>query len=77
VARALFGKLRAARRTGARLLGVAVSNLTADDGPTQLAFFEETSETLETERDRTLARTVDKLRARFGSDIILPGNIID
>jgi DNA polymerase-4 len=77
VARTLFAKLRAARRTGARLLGVAVSNLTADDGPTQLAFFEENSDTLETERDRKLARTVDELRARFGSDIILPGNIID
>jgi hypothetical protein len=77
VARALLAKLRAARRTGARLLGVAVSNLTAGEGPAQLAFFEDSSEVLETERDRKLAKTVDELRARFGSKIIRPGNIID
>ena len=30
----------------------------------------------ETDRDRTLARTVDELRSRFGRDAVLPGRIV-
>lgn len=76
VARELLGKLRAARRTGARLLGISLSHLCSDAGPVQLSIFEEREEALETERDRKLAHAVDALRARFGRKIVLPGKLI-
>lgn len=75
VARELLRRLRAARRRPARLLGVALSSLTADPAAAQLAFFAPLGERLETERDRVVARTVDALRERFGPDAILPGKL--
>jgi DNA polymerase IV len=77
-ARPLLARLREQRRTGARLLGVAASNLTVP-GPAQLALFEagppgEADGPLETERDRRLARATDALRARYGSDAIGPAD---
>jgi DNA polymerase-4 len=72
VARPLLAKLRRARRVPARLLGVALSNFTAP--PTrQLALFEASAPTLETERDRELSRAMDAVRARFGRAAIAPG----
>jgi hypothetical protein len=62
-----------------RLLGVGLSNLVADEVPTQLALFEEGAHAhpdAETDRDRAIARTVDELRARFGRDAVLPGRIV-
>ena len=76
VARTLFQKLRAARRVPARLLGVALSSLGADPEADQLTFFERAGDaTTETDRDRTLARVVDRVRAKFGPDGILPGGL--
>ena len=78
VARALLRTLRGWRRVPARLLGVALSSLGGDTDEVQLALFEEEpeqGESLETARDRTLARTVDALRERFGPDAILPGQL--
>jgi DNA polymerase-4 len=75
VARPLLAKLRKARRTGARLLGVNVSRLTAGQGPTQLSLLGPLDE-LESERDRTLAHALDRLRARFGHDSVLPGRVV-
>jgi DNA polymerase-4 len=72
VARPLLAKLRRARRTPARLLGVALSNFT-EPPARQLALFEASGARLETERDRELARAVDAVRARFGRDAIAPG----
>jgi DNA polymerase-4 len=78
VARALLGRLRAARRIPARLVGVALSSLSHDPEADQLALFEERTDTSpETARDRSLARAVDAVRARFGDDVLLPGAIRD
>ena len=76
VARALFQKLRSARQVPARLLGVALSSLGADPEAAQLALFERAGDaTTETDRDRAIARVVDRVRAKFGADGILPGGL--
>jgi DNA polymerase IV len=76
-ARALFGRLRAARRVPARLLGVALSSLAADPGADQLALFATRGPGDETERDRQLARTVDRVREKFGAESIRPAGLAD
>ena len=75
-ARELLRRLRRTRRTPARLLGVSLASLDEGEGPGQLALFDETpSPTSETDRDRTLARVVDQLRAKYGDDAIVPARI--
>ena len=74
-ARALLEKLRGARRTRARLLGVALSSLTEPGSESQLSLFETAPQSLETARDRALATAVDKLRAKFGAKAIVPGTL--
>ena len=76
VARILLRKLRMARRVPARLLGVALSSLASDPEADQLTLFERAPDaTTETDRDRTIARAVDRVRAKFGPDGILPGGL--
>ncbi len=76
VARALLHKLRTARRVPARLVGVALSSLASDPNADQLALFERAVDSAaETERDRTISRAVDRVRAKFGPDGILPGGL--
>jgi DNA polymerase-4 len=70
VARELLHSLRARRRTPARLIGVALSGLATNPEPPQLALFADATASLETERDRTVARTVDSVRRKFGQDAI-------
>jgi DNA polymerase-4 len=70
VARQLLGKLRRARRAPARLLGVALSHLSAADGERQLSLFESPGGGAETERDRALARVIDDVRGKFGPDAL-------
>lgn len=77
VARELLGKLRAQRRVPARLLGVSLSSLAQDPGADQLALFAACDAFTETERDRTLARAVDRVRQRFGARGILPGSLLE
>jgi DNA polymerase-4 len=78
VAHALLTKLRAARRVPARLIGVGLSSLMTDATADQLTLFEtRESKTEETERDRVLARTVDRVRAKFGARGILPARLVD
>jgi DNA polymerase-4 len=78
VGRALLAKLRQARRVPARLLGVGLSSLSVDSTADQLVLFERRDAKIaETDRDRTLARTIDQVRARFGSKGILPAGLID
>jgi DNA polymerase IV len=78
VVHALLTKLRAARRVPARLIGVGLSSLMTDATADQLTLFEtRESKTEETERDRLLARTVDRVRAKFGDRGILPARLID
>jgi hypothetical protein len=77
VAQALLRRLRAARRVPARLLGVALSSLATDSFADQLTLFEaQDSRVAETERDRNVARAVDRVRARFGEKGILPGGLV-
>jgi DNA polymerase-4 len=70
VARELLHSLRTRRRTAARLIGVALSGLATNPEPPQLALFADATASLETERDRTVARTVDSVRRKFGEDAI-------
>jgi len=78
VARELLAKLRKARRVPARLLGVALSSLAEDPRADQLTLFKAEADPLaETERDRTLARTVDRVREKFGSKGILPASLAE
>ena len=77
VAQTLLRRLRAARRVPARLLGVALSSLATDSTADQLTLFEALDNRLvETDRDRTVARVVDRVRARFGDKGILPGGLV-
>ena len=77
VAKTLLQRLRAARRVPARLLGVAFSSLAADATADQLTLFEaRDSRLVETDRDRRVARVVDRVRARFGDKGILPGGLV-
>ena len=77
-ARMLLARLRRARRVPARLVGVSLSSLVADATADQLALFErEDAHLAETERDRTLARTVDRVREKFGAKSIMPASLLD
>ncbi|MCZ6857204.1 MAG: hypothetical protein O7F70_04335, partial [Gemmatimonadetes bacterium] len=68
-------QLRRARRTSARLLGVAVSQLVEERDLSQLSLFEESSEgDLETNHDRAIARVVDNINVKFGRDGIRRGS---
>jgi hypothetical protein len=53
---------------------VSLSSLRPADGG-QLPLFPGAEPALETERDRTVARTVDRVRARFGDGAILPASL--
>ena len=78
VARSLLAKLRKSRRVPARLIGVGLSSLAVDATADQLTLFEmHDSRTDETDRDRLLARTIDRVRAKFGAKGILPARLID
>jgi len=78
VARELLAKLRKGRRVPARLLGVGLSSLAQDPRADQLALFEDRADPLaETDRDRAIARTVDKVRARFGTKGIMPAALAE
>ena len=73
VARELLARLRAARRVPARLLGVAVSSLGHEEGPAQLSLLESGAPSVESEKDRQVARVVDRLREKLGEEAIALG----
>jgi DNA polymerase-4 len=73
VARELLKKLRADRRVPARLVGVALSSLAEDPHADQLMMFKrKPGPNDETERDRKLARAVDRVREKFGPKSVIP-----
>jgi DNA polymerase-4 len=74
VARELLQRLRKARPVPARLLGVALSSLVREDGPAQLSLLPAVAERgTETDKDRAVARVVDKLREKLGDEAIALG----
>jgi DNA polymerase IV len=78
VAKELLTKLRVARRVPARLIGVQLSSLAVDPKADQLTLFPRPKGPLaETEKDRTLAKAVDRVREKFGSKGILPASLQD
>ena len=76
VALSLLHTLRHRRRTGVRLLGVGVSNLVQQAPATQGDLFGEQA-ALETDRDRTIARAVDRIRHRYGREALRPARVLD
>jgi DNA polymerase-4 len=76
VAKELLQKLRRSRRVPARLIGVALSSLAQDPTADQLSLFESEDRGLETERDLAIARTVDRVRRKFGVKGIGPGALL-
>ncbi len=72
VAHELLAKLRSVRRVPARLVGVRLSGLKPVVAVDQLELAT-TGE--ETERDRGLARAIDRVRGKFGPKSILPGGL--
>jgi len=64
VAKELLTELRQRRQVPARLVGVTLSQLTHQDSVDQLSLFG--APTLESDRDRALARAVDQVREKFG-----------
>ena len=79
VARELLHRLRARRKVPARLLGVALSQLASHPGPLQPSLFgaDASTNSVETERDRTVSHTVDKVRAKLGRDLLTVGRVRD
>ena len=77
VARELLAKLRQARRVPARLIGVALSSLAHDPKADQLTLFERDDPLAETDRDRAIARTVDRVREKFGARGIVPAALVE
>jgi DNA polymerase-4 len=75
-AKELLKKLRGARRVPARLIGVALSSLSEDPRADQLHLFDSDDQRLETDRDLAVARTVDKVRKKFGAKGIIPGALV-
>ena len=76
VAHELLATLRKARRVPARLVGVKLTGLAPPQAPEQVALFDSAS-LEETERDRGLARAIDRVRGKFGTKSILPGGIVE
>jgi DNA polymerase-4 len=76
VARELLAKLRSSRRVPARLIGVALSSLAQDPEADQLALFSQNKNPdADTQRDRILAKAVDRVREKFGPRSVLPASL--
>ncbi|MFI5311138.1 MAG: Y-family DNA polymerase [Gemmatimonadales bacterium] len=72
----LLDQLRRERKAPARLVGVALSNLSRGRDAEQISIFgpeAENPEAPERERDRALSRAVDRVRLRFGDEAIRTG----
>jgi DNA polymerase-4 len=76
VALELLAKLRRERRCAGRLIGIALSHLSPAERPQQLGLFGPIQER-ETERDRRIAATVDRIAGKFGRKSIGPARILD
>jgi DNA polymerase IV len=78
VAKPLLQRLRKARRTGARLLGVRLSELAPPGGAGQLALFDQpAADAVESARDRTLSKAIDRINAKHGARGITRGPVLE
>lgn len=75
VATDLLRQLRRTRRMPARLIGVALSGLVDGPGADQPGLFG-ADEHLDSARDLAIARTVDRVREKFGARGIIPGALL-
>ena len=75
VARELLADLRAGGGVPIRLIGVALTKLSATGDETQGSLIE-VAPPAESERDRALARAADRIRGKFGSGAIGPGRLV-
>jgi DNA polymerase IV len=74
VARELLRDLRERRHASARLIGVALTNLSHAGDAVQATLLD-VAPPIERERDRDLARALDRIRARHGT-VIGPGRLL-
>lgn len=72
VAHELLASLREARRVPARLIGVRLSGLETQPEADQLSLMDRSAET---DKDRGIARAIDRVRGKFGPRSILPGGL--
>lgn len=77
VARDRLRGLRSKRRVAARLLGVALSGLVPVARATQLALLESDPESGESARDRALARAIDRINRKLGTEAIRPARLVE
>jgi DNA polymerase-4 len=77
VAREILAGLRAKRRVAARLVGVALSRFETRPPAAQLSLLEPSppTQSVETPRDRAIAKTVDAINRRFGADAVKPARL--
>ena len=71
VAHELLSKLREDRRVPARLVGVRLSGLCKTADREQMPLLDSN----ETDRDRGLARAIDRVRGKYGTKSIVPGGL--
>lgn len=76
-AKTLLTKLRRARRTPARLLGLSLSQITESEAQAQLEFFGNLAQSPETEHDRKLTKAVDTITSKYGRTSITRGSNLD
>jgi DNA polymerase-4 len=74
VARELLAALRSRRRTAARLLGVAYTELVSEAGAPQLELLQGAQ--VESPRDQRLARAVDRINSKLGGKSIRPARLV-
>lgn len=75
IARELLRDLRRQRDVSARLIGVALTNL-SEVGESAQGVLLDVAPPVESDRDRAVARAADRLRARFGSAALQPGRLV-
>jgi DNA polymerase IV len=74
IAVGLLQKLRAARRSSARLVGVSLGNFKPARDAEQLGLFGAPA-AVERAQDRAVSRAMDRVRERFGSEAIRTGSV--
>jgi DNA polymerase-4 len=75
VALPMLRELWSRRSVGVRLLGIGATGLVTREAPEQMRLLD-TRAPVETERERTIARAADSVRARFGDHSIGPGGAL-